>query len=169
MLEVDGAGLQNVSLIVPYMPHCGYSDVVVDDMYVQISKLVSEARKKKHVIVIGADWNAEVRSSNDQGDSVAVGSFANDVGNARGEWLANWAAKDGLMLANSFFQKPWRKRWTHVQHGRRRQIDYFIVERKRRESIRDAYTSNALDLGSDHRAVKMVMELCSGAGSSNRK
>eukprot|EP00973_Karenia_brevis_P081865 11349718-Karenia_brevis.AAC.1 len=55
-------GKLQVSLIVVYMPHGGYSDQSVQCMYDEMSKQIDEARSKKRCPIIGGDWNAEVQS-----------------------------------------------------------------------------------------------------------
>jgi hypothetical protein len=138
------------------MPHGGYSDDDVDYMYDEISIHIGLAKKDRRRIIFGGGWSAEVASTTD--GSGAVGRFANPVGNPRGEWLAAWAQQQGLKLANAFFDKRWRNLWTHRQSGRERVVDYFLIEAKYFSTVTDAGTTDILDLGSDHRTVKVVTD-----------
>ena len=116
LLELN-TGRLKLTLAVVYMPHCGYSDVAVEEMYQKLSSITRESRSRKRLLVIAGDWNAEVKSD------VAgyckhdvVGKHANASGNARGDWLNRWATAERLVLANTQFQKRWGLRWTHAQH-----------------------------------------------------
>ena len=137
MLEVD-ADERKFSFIVAYMPHCGYNDEAVEAIYDEISLQTKDARKRKRSIVLGGDWNAEVLASS----SPAVGPHSNSQGNARGEWLANWACKEGLLIMNTRFCKRWGLIWTHCQKGRRRQIDYILVDKELGPRVNDAGEKN---------------------------
>jgi hypothetical protein len=70
-----------------------------------------------------------------------------------------------MVIANTCFQKRWGKVWTHIQNGRKRVIDYCLVERKRFRHVRDAAATNLLHLGSDHRSVRMECDI----GSSMKR
>ena len=117
-------------------------------------------------IIFGGDWNAEVVFARGEVGG-SVGRFSNRTGNLRGEWLAAWAQHQGLQIANSFFDKRWEMVWTHQQKGRRRVIDYFLVEARHVRNVMDAGVANMLDLGSDHRTVKLVID--NGANAKKRR
>ena len=149
-----------LTFAVVYMPHCGYKDESVDEMYSQLSSIVRDSRSRKRILIIAGDWNAEVESAGlDYERKDSVGRYANDTGNNRGDWLKRWATSERLVVANTLFKKRWGLRWTHEQHGRRRQIDYILVDSKYRRLIKDAVVEKTLDLGSDHRAVKLILNI----------
>ena len=148
-----------IMIIIVYMPHMGYPDKTVEDMYEQLSILIKEGRREKRMLLFGGDWNAEVRSSLGNSRDNAVGHYANEKGNARGEWLKQWAQSMGLMLANTFFKKTWGKTWTHAQHGRERQIDYVGLDKTYFQNVVDSEACDCIDMGSDHRAVKVCMKI----------
>ena len=102
VLEVE-AESRSFRLIATYMPHAGYKDEAVEELYENISTQIKEARKNRRSIILGDDWNSEVQSLT----SSAVGRFANRHGNPREEWLANWACKEGLVITNTSFKKRW--------------------------------------------------------------
>ena len=62
-------------------------------------------------------------------------------------------------MANTIFRKRWGKRWTHTQQHHKRQIDYILLEKKDQSLIKDAEACNLLDLNSDHRAVRVILDL----------
>jgi len=99
------------------------------------------------------------QSTADTTSTDVVGQYANQFGNYRGVLLNSWATEEKLTLVNTCFRKRWGKRWTHITHGRKRQIDYVLVDRHLRTHVLDAEVCSRLDLGSDHRAVKVILKI----------
>lgn len=142
------------------MPHCGYPDVCVEEMYKKVSAIIREARARKRLLLMAGDWNAEVQSlKTDRESDDVVGQYANDCGNQRGDWLRRWATAERMLITNTCFKKRWGQRWTHEQNstGRRRQIDYIFIDKKYKRLVMDAGVEKQLVLGSDHRAVKIYL------------
>jgi hypothetical protein len=100
VLELNVASVR-ISLVVVYMPHCGYSDAEVQAIYDNLSALHAEARRRKRFFIFGGDFNAEVAGSVDES---STGNFANDVGNSRGDFLKRWATAEHLVLLNTIFE-----------------------------------------------------------------
>ena len=46
--------------MVAYMPHAGYEDEMVHEMYVEMDRLVCRATAQKRIPVVLGDWNATV-------------------------------------------------------------------------------------------------------------
>ena len=65
-----------------------------------------------------------------------------------------WSLLHQLGIANTFFQKPFEKIWTHSKTGNQWQIDYILIPIKIRSQLVDADAVDSVDIGSDHRAVK---------------
>ena len=145
-------------IIIVHMPHMSYPGKTVDDLYEQITLQIKEGRREKRMVLFGGDWNAEAPLSFGNSRESAAGQYANEKGNARGEWLKQWWQSNGLILANTFFKKTWDKRWTVAQNGRQRQIDYFGLDKTYFQNVVDAETCDCIDMGSDHRAVTVCMK-----------
>ena len=110
--------------------------------------------------VLGMDANGEVGSRGDYDNEKVIGPFGLNEENSRGQWLKQWATLHDLVLTNTFFSKPIHNRSTFVSsRGKLRQLDYILVDRKTWNTVRDSGSVNELDLGSDHRAVKLRMLL----------
>ena len=120
------AGLRrwsNQAYIVFYMPHCGYEDLVLEEIYENISNIVAEARGKGRIIVLAGDWNAEGESKGfDSEAPSSVGHFGNKVGNAKVLWFSHWAESQKPLITNTVFKKLWGPIWTYLQHDRQRQL-----------------------------------------------
>eukprot|EP00973_Karenia_brevis_P060904 8470747-Karenia_brevis.AAC.1 len=144
------------------MPHCGYSDEVVEEMYAKLSELLTAERQSGSCIILAGDWNAEVPSNHNPESIHSVGAYGNPVGNARGLWFLSWALSQRLCIVNTKFKKRWGRLWTHAQNGRQRILDYFCVENNRMHEVVDAGVCKALNMGSDHRALFMKMKIGKG-------
>eukprot|EP00973_Karenia_brevis_P091721 12408835-Karenia_brevis.AAC.1 len=51
--------------------------------------------------------------------------------------MADWAASQDLRIMNTFFRKQFAHAWTHEQHGRKRTIDYFLIDGKFAKYVHD--------------------------------
>ena len=143
-----------------YFPHSGYSDQHVQSMYTIISQVKLEATSKKVNFILGADCNAEVGSRDDGDDASVIGPHGLGVGNSQGEWLKSWASSENLIITNTFYSKRPEYRWTfRGPNGRSRQIDFIFVDKDFGKYLQDASSTSSLDLGSDHRAVRVVSVL----------
>ena len=57
LLNVNGKKLRVVAV---YMPHTGYSEEKVDEIYEILDSIIDDARKKNMHVILGGDWNAKV-------------------------------------------------------------------------------------------------------------
>eukprot|EP00973_Karenia_brevis_P030797 4248122-Karenia_brevis.AAC.1 len=70
------------------MPHSGYADHFVQEVYDHLAAIVQIARKEKRLVVLAGDWNAELASVEKSGErKQMIGQFGNHAGNLRGDWL----------------------------------------------------------------------------------
>ena len=79
----------------------------------------------------------------------------NTTTNNNGNRLKEMMEEYQLLVANSQFQKKKEKLWTWISpHKTKHQIDYIIVRKKWRKSIRNCEAYNTfISLESDHRIV----------------
>eukprot|EP00959_Pyramimonas_sp_CCMP1952_P407213 8534396-Pyramimonas_sp.AAC.1 len=101
-----------------------------------------------------------------------VGKFGTGTCNARGTWLRAWANKEKLMITNTHFYKHPQHVFTYTSSssGRTRsQIDYVLIDRAFRSIVLDAHASPCPDLGSDHQAVHVRLDLSASSVKQRRK
>ena len=145
-----------IRIVAAYFPHSGYEDEHIENMYEILGNIRIEAKQKGLQFVMGADCNAQVGVAQEDDDPRVIGQFGMRDANGRGEWLKNWATAHSLAIVNTCFEKPVEKTYTFVGPSRiPRQIDFFLVSRKVRGWTRDCETTREIDMGSDHKMLKM--------------
>ena len=72
--------------------------------------------------------------------------------NGRGEKLTEWCEQNYQIIMNTWFTKHPRKLWTWKSPDEitRNQIDYIMVNRRYRNTVRDIRTHPEADCNSDH-------------------
>ena len=153
-------GRWRMCVIGVYFPHGGYSEDEVQEVYNVISEILDETRKRKEMIMIAGDFNAEIGPIMDQDNSKYIGPCTMGEQNFRGFLLKRWCELHHLTIANSIFPK----RQVHLEtfrgpNQRPRQIDYILVCSRTKRRLRDVYTTGEIGMGSDHRSVKTILTL----------
>ena len=129
-------------------------------MYNTLTELIREARDHKLKVIIGADCNAQVGIPDEDENTKCIGRFGMKCCNARGQWLKNWAITNNMILANTCFEKTVEKLITFTSSsGVPKQLDYFLVSRRAREDTKNCEATTELDMHSDHRALKLRMNI----------
>ena len=97
-----------------YMPHAGYEDVAVEEVYAGMSELRADAKEKRKLLAAG-DFNAVVgRRRDDFGEDPRVlGVHGVGERNARGNTMVQWATAEGLCLIRTQCRKQFAQLWTH--------------------------------------------------------
>ena len=94
------------------------------------------------------------RLEKDDHNIIGVNGMNNE--NARGQWQKQWATKERLTIANTFFSKPVDKKTTHTgTSGRPMQIDFVLVDSRLRLLVNNVGSVDKPDVGSDHKAVQL--------------
>ena len=147
-------------IVTAYFPHSGYSDACVQNVYDTLSTITEEARAQHLHIVITGDFNAQVGKRNDDDNTTTLGPFALEPSNSRGDWLTSWATSQHLVITNTYFDKPPSDIATYYSPTQKpRQIDYILTNKTLWKRVRDAHSTKCPDLGSDHRAVRLRLDL----------
>ena len=118
-----------------YFPDSSHGDAHVEELYLQLTEACHEAKKEKHHVIIGGDFNAEAGSNPTADYRDAIGKHGLARRNARGEWLRTWAETNRLVATNTHFKKPRKRKFTHTgTTGNRRQIDFIFISQSLRSS-----------------------------------
>ena len=143
-----------------YFPHTGYGDAAVQRVYDTLSEIIHEAQSEKLQVILTGDFNAQVGRRDERDTTTTLGRFALEPSNSRGEWLTSWAANHHLIVTNTHYDKPAQKIITYYSPSQQpRQIDYVLVNKTLWKRTRDAHSSQCPDLGSDHQAIRIRLDL----------
>ena len=141
----------NIVVIQVYMPTTRYTDDEVEEWYEKIEELLRKVKGTEYLVVMG-DWNATVGENK---DGEHIGKYGLGKRNERGDRLAEFCKEHKLIITNTWFEHPKRRRYTWKAPGdtARYQIDYIMVRTRFRNSIKNAHTLPGADADTDHNLV----------------
>ena len=159
-----------IKVVGVYFPHCGYPDEAVQQVYDILENILRETNKKKEHIVIAGDFNAEIGVRETIDNQRLIGQWSVGIQNYRGFVLKRWCELNGISIANTLYPKTKENIITYVGPNKHeRQIDYVLLSDKTRKILRNASSTNDVDLGSDHRAVEVHLELAKQKKRCNQR
>ena len=147
----------NVNIIQVYAPTSSHEDEEIEEFYESIELALKDCHKKDFLIIMG-DFNAKVGRKED-GDNETVGMYGMGNRNDRGERLIQFARSRNLVITNTFFKKPSKRKWTWISPNRetRNELDYILTN-----DICNALNTEVIskvNIGSDHRLVRSTVRL----------
>ncbi|KAL4135345.1 hypothetical protein QTP88_006960 [Uroleucon formosanum] len=109
-----------------YMPTSTHKDEEIEEIYEQVNEVIEMTNEKSNLIILG-DWNAIVGESKEHG---VTGMFGLGKRNERGHRLIEFCKERNLVITNTMFSQPTRRRYTWTMPGGRAryQIDYILEE-----------------------------------------
>ena len=147
----------DIGIIQVYAPTSTHEDEEVEKFYEDLDKGMKQLKSQDVKIVMG-DFNAKV--GNERNEDI-VGPWGLGDINERGERLIDWCKENGLMVANTWYKNHARRRYTWISPGdrTRNQIDYILIQKRFRNSIKYAKSLPGADCGSDHVPVVCKMKV----------
>jgi endonuclease/exonuclease/phosphatase family metal-dependent hydrolase len=147
----------DIAIVQVYMPTSAHDEQDVEDMYEEIESIMGQVKGNECLVVMG-DWNAIVGEGR---EGTEVGQFGLGTRNERGEKLVEFCRRRQLMIANTWYQKEKRRRYTWTMPGERgrHQIDYILVRQRYRNAVKNAGSYPGADIDSDHNLVVMNMQV----------
>ena len=135
-------------------------DDEMSNFYDKLQETISNVPTKDMIIMMG-DFNAKVGKS-DHSSNEVVGGYGIGQRNERGDRLVAFCALNELVISNTQFKQPKENRcWTwQSPNGRdKNQIDYIMISKKWRGSLRNSRAYPSADIGSDHQLVLANLKL----------
>ena len=141
----------NISILQVYAPTTEYSDEEIEEFYEDINKTLKNVKSDEVLIVMG-DFNAKVGGEK---HTSVTGRHGLGERNERGTRLIHFCEQHNLSIMNTYFDLPARQKYTWKSPGdvTRNQIDYILIRRRFRNSIRKCKTYPGTDVNSDHNPV----------------
>jgi endonuclease/exonuclease/phosphatase family metal-dependent hydrolase len=121
------------------MPTSEHEDDEVEELYGIIEEILEEDGKGDTNTIIIGDWNSVV---GDESYRNTVGPHGQRRKNHMGQMLINFCERNGLIVTNTWFRKPKRRLYTWNAPGdwSRHQLDYILMKKRFRNSIKDVQT-----------------------------
>ena len=110
------------------------------------------------MLFVMGDMNAKVGSS---AKGNIVGKFGLGERNERGERLIRFSEENKLTIYDTWFQHHFRKRytWKSPRYITRNQIEYIMINKIFKNSIKQAKAMPGADINSNHIPIKIMMNL----------
>ena len=138
----------NIVVIQAYAPTTGADDDEIDNFYEKLDTAKAQCKSQDVIIVMG-DFNAKIGEGREED---IIGPYGLGIRNERGERLFEWCKTNSMIVSNSWFENPKRRRYTWVSPdmNTRNQIDYILINRRFRNSVKQSKSYPGADCGSDH-------------------
>ncbi|GFN92180.1 craniofacial development protein 2-like [Plakobranchus ocellatus] len=118
------------NIIQVYAPTANINDEDLDKFYKynELDTAKTQCKSQDPLIIMG-DFNAKVGL--EKVDDI-VGKHGLGIRNERGEKLIEWCQTNNIIVGNTWFQQPPRRKWTWKSPGgeTRNQIDYMMISKR---------------------------------------
>lgn len=139
-----------------YAPTSTSTEEEIESFY-NILQNYKDSIKDREISIIMGDFNAKIGEGEDK--EHGVGAYGLGQRNERGDMLASFCKVNNLIITNTIFKQPKRRRYTWISPGERykNQIDYILINRNWRTTVMNAKTRPGIDSNTDH--VLLVAKL----------
>lgn len=139
----------NLGLIQCYAPTLQASEEEMHDFYNALQKAVDSIPNRDIIFIMG-DLSAKVGKQSASLDSCGIYSLGRE--NERGTDLIEFCTNNNLVIANTLFAHHPRRlyTWTSPDNNTRNQIDYIIINKKCKASLKNVKNRPGADCHSDH-------------------
>ena len=147
----------DIGIIQVYAPTSACTDEERDNFYEDLDKAMKQLKSQDVKLVIG-DFNAKV---GDERVEDIVGPWGLGDRNEQGEHLIDWCRRNEFVVSNTWYKNHPRRRYTWISPGDqiRNQIDFILVQKRFRNSVKSSKTMPGADCDSDHVPVICRIEI----------
>jgi hypothetical protein len=138
-----------------YAPTSSSTDEIIDEFYKNLEETVNKYSKLSNVFLLG-DFNAKIGKALINDDDV-MGKFGFGVRNERGEILLEFARDKKFFFSSSNFKKNEKRRPTWTLGKASNEIDYILVKKEHKKSMKNIDVINRFDYDSDHKPVRLII------------
>uniref|UniRef100_A0A914XMQ5 Endonuclease/exonuclease/phosphatase domain-containing protein n=1 Tax=Plectus sambesii TaxID=2011161 RepID=A0A914XMQ5_9BILA len=133
-----------------YTPTEVSPDSTKDDFYSDLQEAIDSV-PAKDLLLLAGDFNAHV-GTNRSGWEEILGNFSHGTANDNGLRLLSFASANNLVVGNSLFQHLWKHQVTwRAPNGKDTSVlDYILINKRFRSSLKDVRSMRSADCGSDH-------------------
>ena len=149
----------DINIIQVYAPTSSFSNELLGDFYEDIEEgneaTVSHRRIPSSKVISMPKWEKE-------GLRTLLDLMAWEPGmRVENIWLIEWSKQHGMVIANTWFKVPVRRKWTwkSPHSNTRNQIDYILIRERFRNALKPCKAYSGADCGSDHNPVIAKVQL----------
>ena len=152
-------GQANTTIIQVYAPTSAALEEEHDNFYAELQDTIDNTAKGDILVIIG-DFNAKV-GQHKGGDGDSMGGHGLGKQNEAGERLVEFCEGNNMGIMNTWFQQPKRRlyTWTSPDGKYRNQIDYILINKRWKSTIRDVRTKPGADCGTDHELLVATLKI----------
>lgn len=150
-----------INIIQVYAPTADKSEDEVEQFYNEVEQAMDIAKPKDITIVMG-DLNAKIGKGS---EGEYIGEFGLGTRNKRGDRLAQFCQEKDLIITNTYYKLPKRRLYTwkspadNTNNIVRNQIDFLLINKRYRNSIKAIKTYPGADIASDHNPLAAKFEV----------
>ena len=148
----------NITVVQVYAPTSTAGEEDQESFYNDLQSIIDRTPKGDVVVVIG-DFNAKVgKHTGGKGDT--IGGHGLGEQNEAGERLVEFCDGNSLRIMNTWFEQPKRRlyTWTTPDGKHKNQIDYILINKRWKSTIRDVRTKPGADCGTDHELLVATLQ-----------
>ena len=148
----------SLNIIQVYAPTSACTEEEIEDFYNNLQTTKDKIPKREMCIIMG-DLNAKVGECEDSDNG--IGPYGLGERNDRGDTLASFCRANDMIITNTLFNHPHRRRYTWISPGDqyRNQIDYIMVDKAWKSTVLDSKTRPGADCNTDHILVTAKLRL----------
>src|SRR6218665_3697389 len=149
----------NITIIQVYAPTSTALEEEQDNFFNKLQSTIDRTPKGDVIMVIG-DFHPKVRHHKG-GDGDTIGGHSLGIQNEAGERLKEFCDGNNLGIMNTWFEQPKRIRlytWTSPDRKHRNQIDYILINKRWKSTIRDVRTKPGADCETDHELLVATLK-----------
>ena len=152
-------GKVNTTIMQIYAPTSMAAEEEQEAFYIDLQSTIDKTPKGDILMIMG-DFNAKVGEDN-KGRNEVLGRYGLGKQNEAGERLVEFCASNELRIMNTWFEQPKRRlyTWTTPDGKHRNQIDYMLVNKRWKSTIKDVRTRPGADCGTDHELLVATLKL----------
>jgi exonuclease III len=149
----------NITIVQVYAPTSTAGEEDQESFYNDLQSIIDRTPKGDVVVIIG-DFNAKV-GKHIGGEGDTIGGHGLGEQNEAGERLIEFCDGNRLRITNTWFEQPKRRlyTWTSPDGIHKNQIDYILINKRWKSTIRDVRTKPGADCGTDHELLVATLQM----------
>ena len=149
---------RNITIVQVCAPMSQADEEDIEKVYAKLQSMIDVINYRDILIILG-DFNAKLGKG--YTTTKLIGPYGLGERNERGNRLEKLVIENNQAVTNTLFQQPKRSLyiWTTPNDEHRNQIDFILIKQKVRVSVKNAKTLPAVDCGTDHEMLSIMLKL----------